>query len=110
MKALVVQIRPDLAKHVDAASLCRRLEHFASESSNVCVSSTSSGNGNGPYITVSFSTDTLRSLWREFRGAFLLADDSEIAKMAVITCDGSHGWADYLLLHHHNREQNVDSL
>ena len=33
-----------------------------------------------------------------------------LARAAIATCEGKHGWDDYLLLHHYDRTLVLDTL
>jgi len=112
MKTLIVQMQPDLVSGLDAAALTRELEQFGASSPNGSHQATERGNDDGQYINIVFSTDDLTTLWREVKAAFLEGHPSRegFARLSIITCEGSAGWDDYLLLHHFDESETLDLL
>jgi hypothetical protein len=64
------------------------------------------------YLNFTFGTDDLEGLWRyiwealfrdqQFRGPMEVA--------SIVTCEGEHGWDDYLLLYHFDPAVKRDAL
>jgi hypothetical protein len=65
-----------------------------------------------PYLTVNFEASDARRLWD--RLAARMADHSDplwcVAKASIVVCEGDEGWDDYLLLHHFDPQQSVDTF
>ena len=72
----------------------------------------STGDDGGRFINVCFSTGSLAPLWRELQRSFLRGgvEHGACSKATIVTCEGSSGWDDYLLLHHFDPSQTVDLL
>jgi hypothetical protein len=71
-------------------------------------STISEGNEDGRYINVSFHVADIAGLWSAINA--LLAADRRLARSVIVTCEGIHGWDDYLLLHHFDSSLIVDNL
>jgi hypothetical protein len=72
----------------------------------------SEGHDKGRYINIDYSTDDLPGLWSLIRREVLAASTvgSMLKKAAIIVCQGEKGWEDYLLLHHFDEHEPLDSL
>ena len=69
------------------------------------------GNDSGRYINFTFSTQSPKSVFELIRGLLNDADIGLAAKKSlIVTCEGDHGWDDYLLLHTFEASEPLDSL
>lgn len=59
------------------------------------------GDGEGPYINVTFATPDPQLLWSSVRQQLMRLG---LQGASIVTCTGSRGWDNYLLLHHFSRE------
>ena len=110
MPALLVQVQPIrspgldlddvLALFASAAELAdAELEISASEDDDPCVH-------------FAFRTRDLPRLWSVLQGQVFWdrAIGPPLARSAIATCEGNHGWDDYLMLHHYDRSVELDEL
>jgi hypothetical protein len=111
-KTLTVQIQPDLLTSIEAESIVQLLEGLAKKNPHVSSSHTSRDKDTGRYINVQFVSDDLHELWTTIRQALFIHNSAsaEIKKATVIVCTGKSGWKDYLLLHHYDSSEHLDSL
>lgn len=111
-KMLCVQLQPELLSvDVDVAEIDALLGAMIRQDS-VANLTVEEGFDDGGYINYVFETPDAEKLWQTLRLAVL--DDSlvgmVIQEASVVTCEGQHGWDDYLLLHHYDDEERVDSF
>ena len=67
------------------------------------------GNDGGRYVNVTFEAATVAAGWAAV--ASVLADHKfgqAVRASCIVTCQGEHGWDDYLLLHHFDPDVNLD--
>ena len=50
-----------------------------------------------PFVNVTFETTNARTLWK-----WLRENLGDLFGAAIVSCQGEHGWEDYLLLHHYD--------
>jgi hypothetical protein len=67
-----------------------------------------SGEDDGQYVNFEFKSDDPAALWRAIRA--LLAMHRFLAPVTIVTCEGRHGWDDFLLLHHFDGTLTLDEL
>lgn len=68
----------------------------------------SSGEDNGRYINIDFNPTDAALLWREISD--YLQRKPELARAAIVACEGRQGCNDYLLLHHYDRTLVLDKF
>ena len=102
MKALSVQVQPGRAPDMDVGAVEARFREVAEERQLVKRHQFDRGHDKGEYLNFTFGTEDLRALWERVQEALYrdrnLAGPMGVASIA--TCEGEHGWDDYLLLHH----------
>jgi hypothetical protein len=70
------------------------------------------GSNRGPYINYFFESRSPRRVWRALR-ARAFADrrlGAKLRRASIVTCQGSRGWDDYLLLHHFDKNVVLDRM
>src|SRR4051794_5115256 len=102
MTAVHLHIQPERSPTLDARAI------VASLSSLDASARLTEGEDDGRYINIDFSPADAMALWREIRGQ--LAAEPELARAAIVVCEGRNGWDDYLLLHHYDRTLILDQL
>ncbi|MEX0641155.1 MAG: hypothetical protein WD468_00560 [Pirellulales bacterium] len=102
MKQLQIQLQPQRSPELQATEAVSRLTRL---SERVRVTE---GEDNAQYISLDFTTADLSSLWSVIRRE--LQATPGLAKGAIIVCEGEHGREDYLLLHHFDPQQQLDTL
>jgi hypothetical protein len=102
MKIFCIQIQPELSPGIDVeaavAAVCR-----LDASARV-----SRGNDDGTYVNLRFEVPSAAVLWNSLQQ--LLKGRPELAQAAIVVCEGSYGWDDYLLLHHFDADEPLDQL
>lgn len=68
----------------------------------------SQGNDRGPYINLDFESDDPKADWMKIQA--WLEDVKGLRISCIVTCQGRHGWDDYLLLHHFDPDEPCDDL
>lgn len=110
MRTLHVQLQPDLIPGVDIAILRDVLAGLAS-SPLVENFESLEGKDQGRYINFNYQSPDHAALWHALSG--ILHGSSKSASLlraaTIVACEGSHGWDDYLLLHHFNPTEPLDS-
>lgn len=109
MTDLCLQIQPGRTHGIDPAEVGRVAESLGAASGLVSRFAIVSGEG---WTNLMFATQQPAILWgllwRELFGRAAFAERLRECSMAV--CEGSHGWDDYLLLHHFDRALPLDQL
>jgi hypothetical protein len=74
--------------------------------------SVTEGEDDGPYVNFDFRAQDLARLWDILRGQVFWDQTigPHLAETSIATCEGNHGWDDYLLLHHYDRTLVLDTL
>jgi len=107
---LIVQVQPDRAPALDLDAVLALLTS-AAELADAELEITE-GEDDGPYLTCDFRTRDLGRLWEILQGQVFWgrAIGPSLAMSSIVTCQGNRGWDDYLLLHHYDRAQALDTL
>jgi hypothetical protein len=103
-------VQPDLSPGLDLGGVLA-LFSTAAELADSELEITQ-GNDDGPYINYDFRTRDLARLWEVLQTQVFLdrAIGPALARASIATCEGNHGWDDYLLLHHYDRSLALDTL
>ena len=112
LKALSIQVQPELAPDLNVADLKRILETLVATSPLVTQQQFDEGFDKGPYFNFTFGTDDLKGLWALIQ-LTVFADDAlaqSMAKASIVVCEGSDGWNDYLQLFHFDPTVPRDSV
>jgi hypothetical protein len=112
IKVLSIQIQLERVSELDETQAMNLLTTVGSRTGLVKCFHVSEGRDKGRYFNVNYSTDNLPGLWSLIRREVF--EDSTVGpilkKAAIITCQGKKGWDDYLLLHHFDENEPLDSL
>src|SRR5262245_5888035 len=110
MPALNIQVHPERAPGLDLDSV---LELFPEAAGTADAELTlSGGEDDGPYVNYDFLTGDLGRLWEVLQNE-VFSDDvmgPQLALAAIVTCQGTKGWDNYLLLHHYDQGFELDTL
>lgn len=112
MARLIIQIHPSRAPKLDVTkitTLCDRLEE---NETLIDAISTAGGSDDGPYVNVMFDTDDAKTLWPVLHKHLFLnrSIGQQLSQAAIVTCEGRHGWDNYLLLHHFDQTLTLDEF
>lgn len=112
MKQLCVQIQPEREPCLDKRAVVRLFEELRRDSPHLLEMCVDEGRGAHPYININCTTDNPGSLWAQVKRRVYEESDpgSALARASVVVCEGDAGWDDYLLLHHHDENEKLDSL
>lgn len=110
MRRLNVQIQPERIRHGTADDLIRSLR-AAADGVVLEFRGQDTGDDAGPYINLSFVGADHVAAWARLRALYdATAIGRDLARSTIIVCEGEHGWDDYLLLHHFDPAEKLDSL
>jgi hypothetical protein len=101
-KTVAIQVQPALSPDLDCTAAIQKLTSLSKDSWF------DDGNDDGPYVNIFLRTDDVSKLWVKIRT--LLVMDANLAKCAIVTCEGEQGWDDYLLLHHFDGSEPLDQI
>jgi hypothetical protein len=109
---LCIQIHPHRSLELDLADLRSQCERIAAESVLVRRFSWQEGLDDGEYVNLTFETDHPKRLWKVLHQQFYQASalGGFLQTSSIATCEGRHGWEDYLLLHHFDADERCDGL
>jgi hypothetical protein len=102
VKRLHIQIQPNRSPGLDATQAVAHLHRLGDD---VRVTR---GEDRGPYLNIDFATANISALWAAIREQ--LRAMPEVARAAIVVCEGQQGWDDYLLLHHFDPAEPLDQL
>src|SRR5262252_173684 len=110
MPILSVQLQPRRAPDLDldaALAILTSAAELAGAELEI-----SEGEDDGPYINFNFTTQDLPRLWEILQGQVFWdrTIGPHLANASIATCQGKRGWDDYLLLHHFDRDYELDKL
>ena len=110
MRILVVQIQ---SNRIGAGDRDRLVEALRSAADDAVLrfAGVNNGEDDGPYINVRFEAPDHIAAWAALRTMYMESDvGRELASSTIATCEGEHGWDDYLLLHHFDPRVQLDEL
>jgi hypothetical protein len=102
MTAINVQIQPERSPAMDIPAA------IAGLSSLDASARVTEGVDDGPYINIDFTPADATVLWGDINSR--LTAEPELARAAIVACEGRNGWDDYLLLHHYDRTLILDEM
>jgi len=108
--ALNIQVHPERAPDLDLDSVLGLFSDAAQLADAELTMS--EGDDDGPYLNYDFLTGDLPRLWEVLQNE-VFSDDivgPQLALAAIVTCQGSKGWDNYLLLHHYDQSFELDTL
>jgi len=112
MKALVINLQPQRSPGFDPKSVRDLVEGLKSNSDLIKSLSVTAGDDNGPYTNVYVETRDVAALWELMREELFShpVAGPHLKRAAIVVCEGNAGWDDYLLLHHFNPAEPLDTL
>ncbi|MBC8217705.1 MAG: hypothetical protein H8E73_04515 [Planctomycetes bacterium] len=112
MKCLSVQIQPERSPDLDNESFIDLFKKWCGKSTCVSGVDVDEGFDDGGYINTNCMTSDLGALWSQIRSRFYEGGDSSpgLPKASIVVCEGEHGWDDYLLLHHLDDTEELDTI
>ena len=107
-KTLSVQLQRDLIPQIDVEVVVGRLNAIASRPPSVQKGNAS----NELHLNVTFVTEDAPGLWDKIASELCLFMEppSQISRGIIVVCEGDHGWNDYLLLYHFDRDKALDQF
>ena len=99
---LHIQFQPDLVNGLDLSEFSNTLK-----SENIDFSVTK-GSDDGEYINYDFSSTNPIESWELLKS--ILDKDKKLVQSSIVCCQGSNGWADYLLLSHYDSNEKLDEI
>jgi hypothetical protein len=106
MKCLSIQIQPDRCAGESPQDLVAKLQDACGELP--CVSSINVSEVDGA-INVNCNSSDPAILWAHLKRD-IYECDSVLPKASIVVCEGEAGWDDYLLLHHFDEDEELDSV
>lgn len=107
MKCLHIQLQPELCAG-DAEHHVKDLTAFAIASAPDVVVNVECGNDGEPFLNVNINTSDIAALWASMSSR--IVSNPSLASAAIVCCEGDIGWDDYLLLHHFDGNEILDTL
>jgi hypothetical protein len=112
MRTLSIQFQPRRAPGLPPRRVASILAELAASVSSVRAFSLRDGNDRGPYVNYLFETRSIAKTWHAISMSVLKHRriGARLRRSTIITCEGSRGWDNYLLLHHFNSKIELDHL
>lgn len=66
------------------------------------------GDDSGKYININIKTNNIKELWVKIKE--YLQEHNDFANSTIVTCEGSQGWDNYLLLHHFGSKEKLNEI
>lgn len=110
MRTLCIQFQPRRAPGLQPRHVASVLADFAASVGGIRTFSFRGGNDRGPYVNYFFDTRSPRKIWRAMSGSILRHHriGAGLRRSTIITCEGTRGWDNYLLLHHFDSKVGLD--
>ncbi|MBI1424123.1 MAG: hypothetical protein GC149_11695 [Gammaproteobacteria bacterium] len=102
MKNLCIQLHPELNEAASKEEALQALNGVG------CKTEVRECNDNGQYINFILKSDNLKELWLKIKSLYLTKPN--LASASIITCEGSEGWNNYMLLHHFDKSEELNEL
>ena len=102
MTLFCIQVQPHRCPGFDPAIMLAECQRLSAETSWVRHFSTERGFDEDAYVNLMFETDYPKLLWQLLCEQLYQASalGHFMRNASIATCQGRHGWDDYLLLHH----------
>jgi hypothetical protein len=112
MRTLSIQFQPRRAPGLSRRYVASALADLAASVPSVRSFFFRGGNDRGPYINYFFETGSPAKTWRAISTSLLKHRriGARLRRSTIITCEGTRGWENYLLLHHFNSKFALDHL
>jgi hypothetical protein len=112
VRVLLIQFQPHRAPDLDPERVTDLIARFVMGCPEVVSHHFSEGTDRVRWMNFQLKTRNLAALWSAVRKTVLA--DSEmgeaLARSAMVLCQGEHEWDDYLVLHHFNPTEQLDTL
>src|SRR6266540_1845838 len=110
MKGLSISFQPNRVPELDPAEVLFTLRALGAgwaEGLNV-----EQGDEDGPYANVTYTVRDLAGFWAHLQAEMSRNPtmSAAITRGSIVVCEGERGWDDYLLLHHFDPTQPLDTL
>ena len=102
MKYLSLQLQPELNPTVNKEELIDFFKRIGYETE------IAEDNESGQYINILIKTNDLKGLWLSLKPFFIV--NKNYSDSVIVTCEGDQGWENYLLLHHFDSREKLDTL
>ena len=112
MRTLCLQFQPRRAAGLSPQVMTVLMARVAAALPHMREFSFRRGSARGPYINYFFESRTPARVWKALRGQALRHRrlGGSLRQSTIVTCQGSRGWENYLLLHHFDSAQPLDTL
>jgi len=114
MRRLAVQFQPGRATSAKVVSVVSLMTRIAGSNVSLRGFAYRKGNDRGPYVNFQFEVpagklaQTLESIVVGVFGHRVLGPS--LRRSCIVTCEGTRGWDNYLLLYHFNQKLKLDRL
>lgn len=113
MRTINIHLQPDRSPGLDVERVRDVINRIALDSGLVEQQSTNAGEDEGGWVNHFLETRNVRELWRLVRER--LYEDEEIGhdvqRASIVVCSEANGaWDAYLLLHHFDTAEPLDSI
>jgi hypothetical protein len=112
MRTLCVQLQRNRARGLSTLAVTQLMVRIAERLNYVRQFSWDRGRDRGPYINYCFRSRSPARVWAAVKGKAFGASrfGPLLRRSTIVTCEGSRGWDNYLLLHHFNGKVQLDQL
>ena len=114
LRTLCVQFQPRRASSINVEAVVALFARIVGKIRSVRAFAYQKGNDRGPYINFQFDVPAAKlfEAWSQVRkgalGHRILG--ASLRCSCIATCQGTHGWDNYLLLYHFDRKLKLDKL
>lgn len=102
MKLISIQLQPDRDPTIDKLEVVALLENAG------LTPEVQEGDDNGRYVNFNVTSNNVKETWNNIKNSLL--ELSYFVNAAIVVCEGSEGWDDYLLLYHYDRSEKLDEI
>jgi len=114
MRTLIVQFQPKPASSVNTEAVISLCSRVAMNIPSLKGFAYQKGNDRGAYVNFQFEVPAakLESTWQSIMRGVLTHHrwGPYLRRTCIVTCEGTRGWKNYLLLFHFNSNLKVDML
>jgi hypothetical protein len=114
LRSLNFQFQPKRAPSIKVAAVVALIARIAGKNASVRAFAYQKGNDRGPYINFQFEVPAMNLFhaWSSIRTGALghRALGKALRGSCIVTCEGTRGWGNYLLLYHFDSRAKLDAL
>src|SRR2546423_15490080 len=112
MRTLSVQFQPRRSPGLAARSVTTLMARIAMSVAELREFTVRRGTDRGPYLNYLFTCRSPRRIWKVLRSRALAHRrlGPGLRRATIVTCQGSRGWDNYLLLHHFDPRLSLDRM